>query len=352
MPKNYQNLTEAVRNRINPDKITFRKAFIDELSGISYNDVFLYIRFAMKGVDPDYTQKSKEAGERVKMHLKDLKDVSFEYQGSVMTNTHIKGHSDIDLLVISEKFYSFDSANINRVLNDSLMKANLNTIQLNSLIAEANANFYTGNTLEDLKNLRLESERILRGQYNLCDISKPKYIKITNQNLKRDVDVVISNWFDDVISIINKKGQYRGIQIYNKDLQIKEVPDYPFLSISRINERSADTGGRLKKMIRFLKNVKMDSGKVEQIKLSSFDFNAICYDIDPYIYRDLMFLELIPVLYNQLQSIAINPIHAERLTSVDGREPIFKGKPDKMESLRRILVEIESILSDLKQRAA
>jgi hypothetical protein len=99
MAKNYRQLTESIRSRINPDNIAIQKAFSDELSTLSYSDVLTFIRFAMKSVEPEYTQKSRDAGERVKEHLsKELKDVSFKYQGSVMTNTHIKGYSDIDLL--------------------------------------------------------------------------------------------------------------------------------------------------------------------------------------------------------------------------------------------------------------
>ncbi len=70
----------------------------------------------MNGVEQSYTERSKEAGERVKNHLKEtLNDVVYRYQGSVMTNTHIKGNSDIDLLVITDKFYTFDRAGIEKL---------------------------------------------------------------------------------------------------------------------------------------------------------------------------------------------------------------------------------------------
>lgn len=106
MAKNYRQLTESIRGRINPENFVLNKSFSDELATISYSDVLTYIRIAMKGVEPEYTQKSKDAGERVKEHLsKELRDVTFKYQGSVMTDTHIKGYSDIDLLTICEKFY-------------------------------------------------------------------------------------------------------------------------------------------------------------------------------------------------------------------------------------------------------
>ena len=76
MAKNYRLLTESIRTRINPDNLSIQKSFSDELSTISYSDVLTFIRVAMKGVEPEYTQKSRDAGERVKEHLSKLKDVS------------------------------------------------------------------------------------------------------------------------------------------------------------------------------------------------------------------------------------------------------------------------------------
>jgi hypothetical protein len=81
MTKNYRQLIESVKGRINPEHFAIKKSFSDELSTISYSEVLTYIRLAMKGVEPEYTQKSKDAGERVKEHLlKELKDVSFKYK--------------------------------------------------------------------------------------------------------------------------------------------------------------------------------------------------------------------------------------------------------------------------------
>ena len=347
MAKNYRLLTESARVRLNPENRVLLKAFSDELSTISYSDVLVYIRTIMKGVEPEYTQKSKDAGEKVKEHLaKELKDVSFKYQGSVMTDTHIKGYSDIDLLTISEKFYSYDASNIKNILESQQIRANYYQSALDKLQKEINNLNYVGNVLDDLRNLRLDSETILTKVYSICDKSKPKSIKINNLSLRREVDIVIANWYDDVSSIINDKGDNRGIQIYNKDTNSRENADYPFLSIKRINERSSITGGRLKKMIRFIKQIKASSD--HNIDLSSFDINAICYDINIGEYQNLSFYALVPIIYNQLTNIAINDNKADNLVSVDGREYIFRGKTSKRENLKKLLAEVEGIFNDLK----
>jgi predicted nucleotidyltransferase len=346
MAKNYRQLTESVKERINPENFSLKKTFSDELSTISYNEVLTYIRVSMKGVEPEYTQKSKDAGEKVKEHISnEIKDITFKYQGSVMTDTHIKGYSDIDLLVICEKFYQPDNYNIKKILENSEQRVKFFS-SLPKLEKEVNGTTYQGNEIEDLKKIRIDSENILSKVYLNCDKTKPKAIKIKNLNLNREVDIVVANWYDDVSSVINDKGDHRGIQIYNKGTNSRENSDYPFLSIKRINERSSATNGRLKKMIRFLKNNKANSE--QEIDLSSFDINAICYDINIADYQFLSFYELVPVIYNQMKKIASDDNKADNLISVDGREYIFRNQSSKKENLKKLLAEVESIFLDLK----
>lgn len=347
MATNYKQLSESIRGRINPENFILKKSFSDELATLSYSEVLSYIRLAMKGVEPEYTQKSKDAGERVKEHLsRELSDVVFRYQGSVMTDTHIKGYSDIDLLTICDKFYTYDASAMKQILNVPEVKALYRQASIDKIQNEVSKSSYQGSVLEDLKNLRLDSEKTLKAVYDICDTSKPKSIKIKNKSLNREVDVVIANWYDDVKSVLNDKGEYRGIQVYNKDTHSKGNADFPFLSIKRINDRSSDTNGRLKKMIRFLKNIKANS--THDIDISSFDINAICYDIEISKYQYLSFYELVPVIYNQMHSIVTNQTKADSIVSVDEREYIFRGKSLKLDNLRKLLAEVEGIFNDLK----
>jgi hypothetical protein len=53
----------------------------------------------------------------------------------------------------------------------------------------------------------MNSEKILSETYEICETTKAKSIKIKNKNLNREVDIVISNWHDDVSSIINVTAQ-------------------------------------------------------------------------------------------------------------------------------------------------
>lgn len=346
MSRDYRSLTRSVESRINPENRVLEKSLTEDLSSISYSDVLVYLRYSMNSVGADYTRVTKEAGENAKGHLStSLTDVVYRYQGSVMTDTHIRAHSDIDLLVISDKFYAFDSSRIGEILDSYDLRSQLNERSLQLLESQFYVDRYSGNSISELQQLRMDCEGILSRQYSTCDTSKGKSVRITNLNLRRNVDVVISNWYDDVMSIVNSKGEYRGIQVYNKDTNSKGDPDYPFLSIERINNRSADTNGRLKKMIRFLKNVKADSSL--EIDLSSFDINAICYDIEPWKYREKTFVELVGVVHGQLSSLLSDTSHSDRLTSVDGREFIFRGKPGKLRNMQLLFAEVISIFGDI-----
>jgi hypothetical protein len=346
MRKNYSQLTRNIQASLNPESLILEKAYQDELGSISYSDVLVFIRSAMKGVEPEYTRRSKEAGEKVKDHLKTvLTNVVYKYQGSVMTDTHIKGYSDIDLLTITNKFYSWDSSRVKQILENHEQKQRYREASIRKLEYENSVSSYSGNSLDDLREIRTKSEQKMKEVYIDCDINKPKSIKITNRNLKRDVDIVTANWYDDVTSIINDKDDYRGIQVYNKIEHKKGPADFPFLSIARINDRSSATMGRLKKMIRFLKHCK--AGSVYQIELSSFDINAICYDIDPNKYNGLPFYDLVPVLYRQLKLICEDDTYADNIVSVDGREYIFRYNSSKKANLKQLLAEVEGVYLDL-----
>ena len=346
MAKNYKALANNVRARINPENLIFEKAYRDDIGTVSYSDILVYVRTAMKAVPEEYTKRSKEAGERVKEHLaKELKSVSYKYQGSVMTNTHIRGASDIDLLVITEKYYQWNGAEVRNILNNFAEKSKYNSAQIQLLEKELDYSSYQGDDLQDLRDIRMDGEKVLQSVYSICDTSKPKAIKIHNLNLKRDVDTVVANWYDSSFSIAHGKGENRAVQIYNKAEHSRGPANYPFLSIFRINERSSNTNGRLKRMIRFLKNVKTDSDY--EIDLNSFDINAICYDISTSMYHNASFYELVPVIYKQLKSICEDSTHADSLRSVVGTEYIFRYNQNKLKALRQLLSEVEGIANDL-----
>lgn len=354
--KNYEQLIADIKARSNPENLLLEKGFENELSLIQYGNVEKYIRLAMHGVDPKYTAKIREAGEKVKGHLREvLTRVTYKYQGSVETNTHIVATSDIDLLAITDEFWTPNHNEINSILNDVFKKQALTHTNIALLESAVRPPFFEGDSLQILRNNRLLSERKLESVYNHCDTSKDKAIQITNQSLRKEVDVVIANWFDDANSILNKKGvDYRGIQIYNKGMNVIGDPDFPFLKIKLLNEKSALTNGRLKKMIRFLKNVKAGLNKDQKPPVikwhKSFQFNAICYAIPTSTYAGKNIFELVTVVYGQLEKLYWDHGYRNELQSVDDSGYIYRNEPDVRSELKSIMDAILPIIHDLQNQ--
>lgn len=343
----YTRLINQIENRYNPDSLhEVRARAISSLSEAD-KEIAKYVKLAMNEVDPFYTSKTLEAGENAKSHLQRelLQNVSFRYQGSVMTRTHIRGVSDIDLLTITGRFQDTDFTKAKAYIENNPYSTDNATLKIRNWVN--NFSRYLGDANSDLRQLRLEDERILASHYTLCDVSKPKSIRITNQNLHRDVDVVVASWHDSLDYISGSGDAYRGIQIYDKHKNERLGPDFPFLSIERINTRSSCTEGRLKKMIRFLKNVRTDASV--HIDLTSFDINAICYDIDINTYRNAYYLDLVRILWLKLYHLSNDESEADNLKSVDGTEYIFRYNSSKKENLKRLHEEIWKLYNELSK---
>ena len=106
----YTNRINRIESRYNPDSLNeVRTNTILSLSGIDKN-IPKYVKLALTEVDPIYTNKTLGAGENAKLHLQEelSQSVDSRYQGSVMTRTHIRGVSDIDLLTIIGRFQDTD----------------------------------------------------------------------------------------------------------------------------------------------------------------------------------------------------------------------------------------------------
>lgn len=346
MEKDYLRLVNNIQKRYNPEEFNnVKQRTFSELTGES-KDTAKYVRAAMMEVDDTYTSKTLAAGDRVKQQLNQQQNgISYEYQGSVMTQTHIKGFSDIDLLTLTNDFCGTDIVRIRRVVKENPSQF---TYQDLCRLQNYDRDFavYQGDGIQVLRNLRLDNERILNAVYTHCDISKPKSIRVHYTEYNRDVDVVTASWYQSMEYVLRQQKEYQGINIYNKEDNNIKDPDFPFLSIKRINERSTLTSGRLKKMIRFLKNVRTDADK--KIDLTSFEINAVCYDIPILDYEEMYYLDLVHILWSKMHNLCQSQEQLNNLKSVTGTEFVFKNKPEKVQALRLLEDEVWSIDQDLK----
>ncbi|AXG73558.1 hypothetical protein DVK85_04655 [Flavobacterium arcticum] len=347
MKKNYTNLIQKVKERSNPENLPIRRLLF-ESAGIPYTDVGQYVKLAMAGVPLEYTNNSKAAAKKVMVHLEKLhdKNIEFRFQGSVETNTHILNDNDIDLLQISLQSSTVDRASLKTALDESWKYTNKEYKNLKE--HSDNFTLYGGDQLSDLGKIRIKSEETLQSIYKDVDISKPKAIAVEVKTPLRKVDVATAVYYKAIPYMKSNSEHKKGIQIYNKETDSKLPVEFPFWSIKRINEKSILSNGRLKKMIRFLKNIKCDTSQITgKPKISSFDINAICYDIDLKIYDSSNYLELVMILYNQISLLASDESYRNNLKSVDAQEYIFRSNPEKVSELYIFKSEIDAILSDI-----
>jgi len=351
MPKNYSQLIENVKTRSNPGHINesqlFKKSFSDELGKISSSGskVLEYIRRSMKSVEQQYTSNTIEAGNKVSEHLRNNNPLlDFKYQGSVMSNTHIKGYSDIDLVQITSSFYSRESKdNFQRKYHST---PGLSYQQSQKLLDVINDTPYVYSPVQDLQLLRADAERVLINVYKNVNIKKSKSIEVNPTNPNRIVDVVTASWYKTVDSEFYDQEIYRGIQIYDKESNTRLNVDYPFLKIHLLDQKNKDSNNRLKKMIRFLKTLKGDS-EYELRGFSSFDICSVCYNIPLERYDTLSYYMLVNVLYEEFKKIAENETYRNSIKSIDGTEHIFYNKQEKLRLLKLLQQELSTIYFDL-----
>lgn len=231
-----------------------------------------YANCAMAELPKRSTEISYEEGDRIKAHLEEELPIygfkpMFRYQGSVPCRTHIKYHSDIDLLVIIDKFETCE--NPGRVTNP-----------------------YSGNPIEDLQKLRAACIKILKENYTVADVEKhAKSIKISGGSLRRQIDVVPSNWYNTEKWYQYKEEYFRGIQILNnKDNQ--RIKNYPFLNVHLIDEKDNQTEFLYRPLVRLAKTLKEDADVT--INISSYDIQALFYNMDDSLYSN----SLNVLLYN------------------------------------------------------
>lgn len=358
--KDYAELIKRINLRSNPDSYSRTVMFSENKTGsknfksasVEYSDVTKYVKKAMEGVAPEYTKNSKLAADQVQAHLTKShgNDVHFERQGSIMTNTHILKENDVDLVQITNKSSGVDHSGLKKALENT---TTLNQLEITNLKRHSdNFTKYEGNQLSDLGTLRKKSEEKLIATYKVVDTDKENCIYVKVSSPERDVDVVTATYYNGVEYMKTDRNHRRGIRIHNKKTDSIGDVDYPFWSIKRINEKSILSSGRLKDMIRFLKNVKYDCESIDNKgSIRSFHINAICYNININVYQFEHYLDLVSILNEEIIHILNDKPYRDKIMSVDGTESIFEVNCDKkLIELNFLRLEIDSILADLSNQ--
>ncbi|MCF1466815.1 hypothetical protein FS764_07790 [Agrobacterium vitis] len=350
MAKNFNSRLEKLKSRrVGPsdfNKITgtydsFSAPIVEEYQKRSSKTASTYTLGAMQEVDPAYTRKSYEEAERVKNQLeKSISgkiQIGFDYQGSVPLNIHIKGVSDIDLLLLLTVYLKIDRNGPRANTSDYL---------------EWNGS--SGNVL--LSELRLQAEEALKNAFPEAnvDTSGSKAITISGGSLRREVDVIPSHWYDGIEYQRSREKKDRGIFIFLKK-ENDTMLNYPFLHMHHIQTKDDRTGGNTKKVIRLLKTLVADYEDGPAIELSSYDIAGLAWHFDNTQlsvarWNELSLLWSVKVNVDRIVS---NESFAKALDTPDKTRKIL-DKPIKFNGLKTLqreiddlFIEVASELSDL-----
>lgn len=293
-----------------------------ELPTSKMGDSMKYAFENMMPIDVKYNDNTIKAAEKVKDHLiseftsKKIPAI-FEYQGSVLTNTNIKIHSDIDILTITNKFHTCGNG----------VKPK---------------NPYNGDALADLKELYEACEGKVSSTYKDVDTSKSKCISVKLSDPKRKVDIVVANQYifkeEDENNLQNC-----GIQIYDHNQKIRLSPDYPFHHLRSVTSKVELTNDKFAKAVRLLKTIKVDS----KINLSSFEITCFCYSISNEDYNMCAGkITIIELINNYLKKFISDSDFRDNIQSPNGCERPFINF-SKLGEFRKIQKEIEEILQDI-----
>lgn len=290
-------------------------------------DATKYALGSMQEVDPDYTRISFEQGERVKNQLSSWLTIpaTFDYQGSVPLNIHIRGVSDIDLLVLHDGFVTLDWSG-------------------------PKASSYTrcfGSVIDDMINLRSECEKILDENFPAATVDKSgaKSVSISGGSLRRKVDVVPSHWHDTASYQVSREKHDREIRVLDKTIP-DTLANQPFMHMKRIEDKDLNTEGGTKKVIRLLKSLSSDCD--EEVKLTSYDIASLVWHFNNQSLSVPKYLELSLLAVTQLQlwTFIANRSHTESLYVPDGSRKIINSS-NKFDSLVLLSREVDELAADV-----
>lgn len=325
--KDYKKRLEALKLR-RQDEIT--KAFsVSEGFNINkYGDTITYVLESMEEISPAYTQNTYKACEKIQTHLtpglaqKNI-GVTYQYQGSVPTNTHIKNYSDVDMLVINTGFETLEPP-------------------------QTPSFPYQGVPVDELKLMREHIFRILDTVYSTATIDDKgsKALNISGGSLNRSIDIVSANWYNSVKYNETKDGDYRGVYVLDRDNN-KRILNYPFLHIYQINYKDKTTNGSAKRLIRFVKTLKVDADI--KIDISSYDIASLIFRMNDSL---LLVPENKPLLLLQnckkyFQEIIDDASLRDSLHVANGTRKIFTAGGATLEEFKKLQAELTDIIDDM-----
>ena len=288
-----------------------------------------YIVDSMQPIDPAYTQRTFDEAERVRSQLANGLDsgylATFDYQGSVTSDTHIRTYSDIDLLSMDGRIVSLD-------------------------VGAPNLYPYKGSVVNDLVAFRNANASVLRQKFPQVTVdNKPgKAIALSGGSLQRKIDVVAGNWWDTQAYESTKQKRNRGIAVIDTKVP-EQVRNLPFMHNYRIDEKDKKTSG-LRKAIRFLKSAKYAA----VVKFSSYDVTSVAWNMpdSALIVEPGDYLGLASKVTDELNLLINNSAKRDSLLVPNGTRKVFGAGAATLEGLKALYTEANDIVVKAKMEKA
>ncbi|MHA6558939.1 nucleotidyltransferase family protein [Pseudomonas alliivorans] len=298
---------------------------LKESSGIKY------VVGAMAPVSKRGTEISKSEGQRVANSLiKSLEaqneNVTSVLQGSVALNIHIKGASDVDMLIIERDTLFVERPHVSS----------------SAYVAASDSR----SLLQIVKDIRNKSESILSENFPAVNvIGNDKSIAMDGGSLRVPVDIVPAVWFDNIYYQRTRDQSDRGIKIYSKS-DDAFITNFPFKHIEEVNLKDSRYSGNVKCVIRLLKTLVSDMDETDKKVakgLSSYDLTALAYhmedNLDVPVYQRVALVLRIEAFFTFLIGA---PEYRNSLSVPNGTRKIFDA-PERLPALILIRDEVREL---------
>lgn len=313
-------------NRRNPDD-SISKALFETLSTTRAEKEFKYMVDAMSPIDAEFTENTFAEGERVRNQLEKNLAVAaeFEFQGSVTNDTHIRRHSDIDLLVLHSGFYSVDDG-----------------------VTPVPSKPYAEG-LAELLSMRTDAAQILKDEFPEVNVNDDpgKSIALEGGSLRRKIDVVIGNWWNTELWKQYNVKMARGVSILNSKVPTT-IKNKPFWHNYEIDTKDNKTGG-LRKVIRLLKTLKYDADP--ELSMSSYDVAALGWNMSEAALTvgENAYLELARNARSELKRFIDNEALRNSLNVPNGTRKVFCPEGATLDGLNALHRELDELIGSIER---
>jgi len=263
-------------------------------------------------------------------------DICCLYQGSVLNNTVVLDYSDVDLLVLSREYCLCD---MNRVEWVAEHGGELARLQILARLKNIPV-IETSKAIVSSSSLRKECAYILKSTYSNVEINHPKSITIVDNESGLKFDIVIATLFETVESLLNPEDMsLKGVCIYNAQAGTYESVDFPLLNARAVDLQDRVSGGRFRRLVRFLKKVKGDISS----NMTSFDVYSICKAIPPEFYSDASDAQLVFHLQKFYKWMLNDEKAMNNIADFTGTTYMFRNNEKRRSEAKEIYSALNSI---------